>query len=73
MNYVYRNLTVKLQQQLNACLMRLTECFLKGFLSMVSRGTFKVKSLTKPSLNSLLTKLIPLQCSKLVVFKLTFW
>ena len=72
-NYVYRNLTVKLQQQLNACLMRLTECFLKGFLSMVSRGTFKVKSLTKPSLNSLLTKLIPLRCSKLVVFKFTFW
>ena len=38
MNFIYRNLTVKLQQQLNACLMRLMECFLKGFLSMVSGG-----------------------------------
>ena len=34
---------------------------------------FKLQSLTKPSLNSLLTKVIPLQCSKLVVFKVTFW
>ena len=32
-NYVYRNLTVKLQQQLNACLMRLTECFLSTQLN----------------------------------------
>ena len=30
---------------------------------------FYLKSLTKPCLNSLLTKLIPLLCSKLIVFQ----